>query len=87
MEMEYRFTAHAVEEMMRRGLSEALVRSVVEAPDQVVESIEDREIRQSVIEMEGKSYLIRVIVERSTPQAIVTVYRTSRIRRYWKDET
>ena len=84
--MEYRFTAHARQEMARRGIPEFLVHLVLTRPDQVAASGHDRQVFQSLVEMEGKSFLLRVVVERDNPPVVVTVYRTSRISRYWRDE-
>ena len=40
---------------------------------------------QSKIDINQKEYLVRVMVnERLTPAKVVTVYRTSKIRKYWK---
>ena len=84
--MDYRFTAHAREEMKRRGIPEFLVHLVLTKPDQVADSGPDRQILQSLVEMDGKPFLLRVIVERDDPLIVVTVYRTSRINRYWRSE-
>ena len=84
--MEYRFTPHARDEMERRGIPELLVRSVLAKPDQIADSENQRQVLQSLVEMDGKPYLLRVIVERGNPHVVVTVYRTSRIDRYWRNE-
>ena len=37
---------------------------------------------------EGENYLIRVFVNvAKNPKLIMTVYRTSKIQKYWKDES
>ncbi len=43
---------------------------------------------QSKVDINDKPYLVRVMVnENVTPAKIVTVYRTSKINRYWKAKT
>jgi ribosomal protein S17 len=43
--------------------------------------------RQSRVELEGKQYLVRVVVaEQPDATVVVTVYRTSRIGKYWRSE-
>lgn len=42
---------------------------------------------QSQIEFHGKMFLLRVIVAQDVePEVVVTVYRTSRIGKYWRTE-
>jgi hypothetical protein len=71
----------------RRGIEEEIVRTVAETPEQVVRVREGREVRQSRVSFppEGKLYLVRVFVDTSPDsQTVVTVYRTSRIAKYWR---
>lgn len=43
--------------------------------------------RQSRIVMDGGMYLLRIMVDDLVrPIKVVTVYRTSRIGKYWEDE-
>ena len=60
--------------------------SIAESPEQRLALRDDREIRQSRVGMGvgGKLYLVRVIVDVGHVQdEIVTVYRTSKITKYW----
>jgi hypothetical protein len=78
---------HAWFEMKRRGLSEKIVRSVLEAPDQQIEIRPGRVVVQSQVKMSvpPKTYLIRVFVDVDrNPQEVVTVYRTSKVSKYWR---
>jgi len=78
---------HARFEMKRRGLSEELVRSVLEAPDQQIEIRSGRVVMQSQVKMNvpPKTYLIRVFVDVDRdPLEDVTVYRTSKVSKYWR---
>jgi hypothetical protein len=76
--------------MRRRQISEALVAQVLSAPDQSAMIREGREVYQSRIELNEprKTYLIRVVVDLDRkPPEVVTVYRTSKIHKYWRMET
>jgi hypothetical protein len=77
---------HAREQAARRGLSESTVLEVARAPEQRVVVRPGREIRQSRIAAPpgGKLYLVRVVVDIGRrAETVVTVYRTSRIDKYW----
>lgn len=88
--MEFRLSSHAEWEMVRRGIPMDLVQAVAERPEQrlIDESCKGRWIYQSRFALErGKMYLLRVVVdEDDQPPAIVTVYRTSKIGKYWSAE-
>jgi hypothetical protein len=87
MNQPIRMSDHAREEARRRGVSEAIVLSVARDPEQRVMVRARREVRQSRITdaASGKLYLVRVIVDFGEHgDTIVTVYRTSRIRKYWR---
>jgi hypothetical protein len=80
-------TEHARLQATRRGLDEATVLTVAQGPEQVVPIRPGREVRQSRVSIPPASdvYLVRVVVD-TGPQAemIVTVYRTSKIDKYWR---
>ena len=85
----YIVTSHAALEMGRRGLSRETVDRVMAAPEQWVEARTGRIILQSRIFMEdaGRIYLIRVFVDVDrNPCEVVTVYRTSKVSKYWREE-
>lgn len=59
---------------------------VAEAPEQRLAVQPGREIRQSRISMPPSAtlYLLRVVVDISTEvETVITVYRTSKIEKYW----
>ena len=88
--MDSRLSRHAEWEMARRGIPLALVRAVMDHPDQRLadESRTGRWIHQSRLRFEdGKMYLLRVVVsEEEQPPVIITAYRTSKIEKYWSAE-
>ena len=84
--MRFQISDHALEEMKRRELSKTLIKSILNDPQQIVDEYGNRKAYQSIIKFEtGKDYLVRVIVNDNVkPAKIVTVYRTSRIDKYWR---
>jgi Domain of unknown function (DUF4258) len=81
-------TPHAMFELQRRGLDEAVVRQVLASPGQRMAVRPGRDAVQSLLDLGGKQYLIRVFVDvdRSPPE-VVTAYRTSKIDKYWRSES
>jgi hypothetical protein len=83
--MEYVLTAHAVEEMARRQIDSAWVEQVMKEPEQRLPGAGNRVILQTRIETAGKVFLVRCVVEDwRDPPVVVTVYRTTRIAKYWR---
>lgn len=82
---EFALTAHARAEAGRRGIAEALVLRVAGEPQQVVAGYGGLRVHQSQVEFpDGGRYLVRVIINDAVdPARIVTVYRTSKIDKYW----
>jgi hypothetical protein len=86
----YRLTDHARLEMTRRQISAAEVESVLAAPEQTECVREGRAVYQSRIELgePAKTYLLRVVVDIDRqPSEVVTVYRSSKVQKYWRGET
>lgn len=86
--MNYRFTRHALEEMERRGIDHAIAEEVLAHPQQTVPGYQGRIVHQSIVEFPtGKEYLVRVIVDPTAdPKSVITLYRTSNIEKYWRQE-
>ena len=83
--MRHELSNHVQQEMDRRGIPLAVVESVLDAPAQKVPEHGDIVCYQSQVEINQKPYLVRVMVnETATPPKVVTVYRTSKISKYWK---
>lgn len=83
----YRLTNHALEEAERRSIPLDVLDAVMNRPGQIVDTHSGRKAYQSQIEIEGKLYVVRAIVEESDPLTVVTVYRTSNIKKYWSKES
>lgn len=85
--MNYKISRHAQIEMERRNIPQSLVESVLNAPGQVVSEKEGRKVYQSKIDFgSGKTFLLRVIVvDDIDPAVVITVYKTSKIEKYWRE--
>lgn len=83
-----RFTLshHARQEMDRRRIPLNLLESVLQHPQQIVPEREGKKAYQSQLDFgDGKLFLLRAIVnDEVDPVLIVTVYRTSKIAKYWR---
>ena len=80
---------HAAFQIVRRCIALEVVRKVAQSPQQVVRSRKGKMICQSldVDRLSGKTYLIRVVVERRADSLyVLTVYRTSKIEKYWQED-
>lgn len=84
--MKFEISRHAHEEMERRAISLQIVETVLQNPQQVVDEYGNKKAFQSIIDIgTGKDYLVRVIVNDTVdPAKVVTVYRTSKISKYWR---
>lgn len=82
---EYVLTAHASWELERRGISKEQVDEVLTAPEQMEQDRPGRCVYQSRLPFGALIYLVRVFVDIDrSPAEVVTVYRTSQIRKYWR---
>lgn len=85
----YRVTDHARDQMVRRQITEEDVAKVLAAPEQTETVRKGREIHQSLLQSgePPKTYLLRVFVDIDRiPPEVVTVYRTSKVAKYWRTE-
>ena len=84
--MRYRLSQHARDEMVRRAIAETFVDQVINAPQQVVVERAGRKSYQSKIDFGGgRIFLLRaIIVDDIDPAVVVTVYKTSKINKYWQ---
>jgi hypothetical protein len=81
----YRLTDHAKEELERRGIPHEVLQAIMESPGQILDTHSERKAYQSKIEINGKLYVVRIIVELTDPLTVVTAYRTSKVEKYWSD--
>ena len=86
---EIRISNHAREQMKERGITEGMVFGIISSPQQTIPQGPERIIYQAVqyFEVEKRNFLVRVFVNIiKQPNLVITVYRTSKIEKYWKDE-
>lgn len=76
---------HARQQIDERELTEDVVIAIVENPEQVVASGQ-RRIAQTPVPVGEDIYLLRVVYEETDTITVVTVYRTSKIAKYWRTE-
>ncbi len=76
---------HAVEEMERRKIKDDILRNVLHHPEHVAEVRPGRIVIQKIVFAEDlqKMVLYRAVVDIDRdPPMVVTVYRTSKIKKY-----
>ena len=84
--MRFLVSRHAKDEMVRRQIPREWLESVLENPQQRVPQPGGKETLQSRLESaDGRMYLLRAVVAADKePPVVVTVYRTSKIAKYWR---
>ena len=85
--MNFVFSNHSLEQIRRRGLNKEKIEEILQNPDQIIE-LKGQRIYQSIVAFvpEG-NYLVRVVVNtEKIPNLIITVYRTSKISKYYEDK-
>jgi len=77
---------HAKEELLRRQIPDLWLKSVLENPEQRIRQPGGQEMLQSrLVSANGKMYLMRAVVAADKdPPVVITVYRTSKIDKYWR---
>ena len=81
----YTITKHAAEEMEERGITAEVLDQVMQSPGQVVTERDDLVAYQAVLHFaDCGNMLVRAIVDPSNPKRVITVYRTSKIAKYWR---
>jgi hypothetical protein len=82
---QFRYSAHAIREMAKRNINRSDADAVLSTPMQKVKEHEEIVCYQSRIHLSDKPYLLRVMVnETMNPFLVVTVYKTSKISKYWR---
>jgi hypothetical protein len=85
--MQYKFSKHSLEQMDTRGISKAIVENILKEPEQVKDE-NGKKVYQSLIKFENKNeYSVRVFVNtEQSPNLILTVYKTSNIKKYYESK-
>jgi hypothetical protein len=85
--MDFVFSKHAEEQLIRRSLDRNIVESVILNPEQILEDANDEDITifQSIVKEDDKLFLYRIFANtKSLPNMIVTLYRTTKIEKYYE---
>ncbi len=84
--MRFQLSRHVLDEIERRAIPDRLVQSVLHHPQQVVPEYGGKRAYQSQLDFgDGRLHLLRAIVDDAVdPAIVVTVYRTSKIGKYWR---
>ncbi len=86
-EIEVRFTQHAEDQIAGRALDRDEIIAVVRAPEQIIYAEDRPPVAQSRVRYKGKQFLWRVPFNQvGNTRWVITVYRTSQIKRYWQEE-
>jgi hypothetical protein len=82
----FNISRHAQEEPRRRAIPMPLLESVLHNPQQIMPQADGTKAYQSQLDFGGgQVYLLRAIVNDTVdPAVVVTVYRTSKIKKYWR---
>jgi hypothetical protein len=87
--MEIVFSDHALFEMKRRQIDKEIVNDVFENPHQKFSSKKGRVViqRKYLNQHQGREMLLRIIgKEKEDVFYIITIYKTSKIEKYWIKE-
>ncbi|MBM3888820.1 MAG: DUF4258 domain-containing protein [Verrucomicrobia bacterium] len=84
--MTFCYSNHAEEELVLRRIPRAMVDEVLRNPQQIVPERGPKKAYQSQVDVGGgRILLLRAIVDDTVnPAMVVTVYRTSKIGKYWR---
>jgi len=80
---------HARQRLIERGIDIKLVQAALSEPDQVIPTGRHKIIHKLYRDphRRNKEYLLRIFVEEHAEFHIVrSVYRTSKISKYWRDD-
>ena len=82
--MKFKFSNHALEQIQLRQISRKTVDKILAKPEQTKRET-GKTIYQSVVMLSGKKYLFRIFVNHlKNPNLIITVYKTSKIKKYYE---
>ncbi len=85
--MKFYFSDHVKEQIEDRNIPTEKVLEVAENPSQRYNHDVDETVCQSKVVFDEKAYLLRVFVNfTKKPPVIISVYRTSKIQKYWRKE-
>ncbi len=82
--MNFVFSKHSLEQIELRRLPLELVQEVLQNPQQIIRE-QGYAIYQSVANFTDGNFLVRIFVNnRQEPNMVITLYRTSKIKKYYE---
>ena len=87
--MDFVFSNHAEEQLFRRRLNRTIIMQIISYPEQIVVDKDNHDISiyQSIFEENGQRFLFRVFINMAKdPRVIVTLYRTTKIQKYYESK-
>jgi hypothetical protein len=83
--MKFILSRHAKEKIKKRKIPLKLIMDIFDHPDQIIEK-QNITIYQSICILNNKEYLLRVFTHKNKdPNLVVTVYMTSKISKYRRE--
>lgn len=84
--MKYILSKHAQDQARKRKIPVYLVEFVLNNPQQIIEE-RGSSVYQSLVKIGAKTQLLRVVTnDRINPVVVKTIYSTTQIKRYWRNE-
>jgi len=84
--MNFELSGHAQEELTNRSIPLQVVELILDSPGQILEEDGLKVYQGQFTGTNGNIYLLRVFInDQVSPVKVVTVYRTSKIKKYWRD--
>ncbi|OGC06908.1 hypothetical protein A2526_01055 [candidate division WOR-1 bacterium RIFOXYD2_FULL_36_8] len=86
--MEIEFSPHAKRQLKEREINFKKVEKSLKKPDEIVNgSLHGRKIAHKIFKIKNKIFLYRIVfIKESLKYFIITVYRTTKIQKYFKGE-
>ena len=85
--MKIKLLKHLKEQAKERDIDIKLIKEILSNPEQIAPEINGLKIAQKICHIDNKQYLIRAIFREKKDLIIgITVYKTSKIKKYWKNE-
>lgn len=82
--MNFKFSKHASEQLELRGIPKEVVEKILANPEQIREE-EGNKVYQSFTE--DRKHVIRIFVnDKKNPNLVLTVYKTSKTRKYYESK-
>ncbi len=83
--MKVKLLKHLKDQLKERRINLKFIKETLSNPEQIVPEAKGLKIAQKRYSIDNKQYLIRVIFREKKDLRIgITVYKTSKIRKYWK---